>query len=593
MPATSFTLYKLQQSDEEFNNYCDRIMNEYNSSLQEGARFEALSNVRRTIFNGISNYKVYYSRNRTTPDWRPFIAGLVTDMPTRDNLIQSFVFFIECQNNIFAITGGRGYLALADYKDYNFGLELLSKILEPNESVIKETSDRFLSGNRASGQNQFLGLVTLNSESGISNFFQKIDVFFTKEKVEELFGIEIDEGRKEYKFVARDSIRLGKSLTISEMDTFINQVCNLLSSERASIINNFYEVNTKDPVYKDLNGYLEEEFLWEADHLDKHKGNLSLLHFQAECDEFNLIRKTTNSLIKSYRNHISFVDILELFNEKFKGKIEGNENKNILEDFIKKIVVEGKIEDQEAVKEPLINLLDFRVIHNRRTYWLMNGSWVYLDDEFINSIDTQFLGKVTPKLTQSIPSMELKVWSSDLSEGQYNFSHHSMDNVYVLDKILVDNIELCDLLIITGMEVFLVHVKNRLDRDARVLSAQIMASMTAWHNALNFGDVEFFRRYYLSVINKINDSVDASKESTLSKAGRKFKGRFADEETFIDWVRNPELKPKYIFAYKPKGQDIRNPNTIPSTPAKIAMITLVDYVRRFDFNLEFLEIAGE
>lgn len=593
MPATSFTLYKLQESYVGFDEYCEQIIEEYNNTLPDSGRFEALTNVRRTIFNEISNYKIYYARTRTTPDWQPLISNLVSDLPTRENNNQSFVMFIECQDSIFAITGGRGYLVLTNYKDYNFGLELLSRILEPNESVIKETSDRYLSGNRASGQNQFLGLVTLNSESGISNFFQKIDVFFTKEKIEEVFGIDIDEGRKEYKFVARDSIRLGKSLTITEIDSFIYRVGNLLNQESTSIINNFYEVNTKDPVFKELNDYLKQEFLWEAEHLDEYRGNLSFLQFQTECDEFSIIRKTTNGIIRSYSNHLSLTDILDSFNEKFKEKIEGGENKNVLDDFIKKIIVRGIIEGQEAVNEPLINLLDYKVIHNGRTYWLMKGTWVYLNDIFMNNLDTQLLRKISPQINENESLPQLKVWSRDLSEGQFNFSHNDLDNVYVLDRIFVDNIELCDLLIISDTDVYLIHVKDGLNRDARVLSAQIMASMTAWHNALNFGDVDFFIRYYSSVINKIKESIEGNEESTLSKAARKFQEKFTNQETFIDWVLDPQLKPHFLFAFRPGNQDIRNPETIQSTPAKIAMVSLVDYVKRFDYDLKFQEIEGE
>ena len=38
-----------------------------------------------------------------------------------------------------------------------------------------------------------------------------------------------------------------------------------------------------------------------------------------------------------------------------------------------------------------------------------------------------------------------------------------------------------------------IHVKDGLDRDARVLSEQIMSSMTAVNNAQHFGDLEFLK----------------------------------------------------------------------------------------------------
>lgn len=80
-----------------------------------------------------------------------------------------------------------------------------------------------------------------------------------------------------------------------------------------------------------------------------------------------------------------------------------------------------------------------------------------------------------------------------ISEGDYNFSHNTIENILVLDKIFVDNIEICDLLLIEENESFFIHVKDGLDRDARVLSEQIMSSMTAVNNAQHFGDLEFLK----------------------------------------------------------------------------------------------------
>ncbi|MEH7495703.1 hypothetical protein V7177_26100, partial [Neobacillus niacini] len=159
-----------------------------------------------------------------------------------------------------------------------------------------------------------------------------------------------------------------------------------------------------------------------------------------------------------------------------------------------------------------------------------------------------------------------------------------------LDKIFVNNIELCDLLVIRENESYIIHVKDGIDRDARVLSEQIMASMTAFHNAQQFGDLDFFIRYYQSILNKIKDEAD---ESSLSKAARKFSEKFATDQNFLEWINNPIIKHNFVFAFRPGAQDINNPETIQSTPAKIAMVNLIDYVKRFDFDLSIVEIGKD
>ncbi|ACM11449.1 DUF6119 family protein [Bacillus paranthracis] len=590
MAATSFTLYKLQSTAISFDEYCEEIINKYNKELPQGSEFVEKEQIDKNKFEKVSNYKVFFSESQTKPDWQYPLQELVDNLPTIKNLNHSFVLFLECQDNIFAITGGKGYLVLQEYKDYNFGLELLSKILDPNDSIIKETNDRYLSGNKASGQHQFLGLVTLNSESSISNFFKGVDVFFKKERIEELFGVKIGDGRKDYKFVARDSVRLGKSLSVSDLDIFINSINKLLKQKTISNINNFYELNSRDPINNVLNELLVQEFKKCSDDQKIQSENLFLLQIQAECDKFNLLKKSTGQVLNSYEGHLDIQDIFKLYVEKFKVNIEQGEDKNVLDDFIKQIFVVGVIDGETPVEQSLLSLLDFKAMHNDKTYWLMNGKWVYLDETFIGILNEQFYRKVTSKYKQSKPLDGLKIWKKGISEGEYNFSHNTIENILVLDKIFVDNIEICDLLLIEETESFFIHVKNGLDRDARVLSEQIMSSMTAVNNAQRFGDLEFFKRYYMSISNKKKEIVRGTPESSLSKSARKFLSRFPSEQKFLEWINNPKIKHNFVFAFRPASQNINKPETIQSTPAKISMVNLIDYVKRFDFELSIVEI---
>ncbi|MGM0844999.1 MAG: DUF6119 family protein [Bacillota bacterium] len=593
LSSASYTLYKLQPNEVSFAQYCEEIITCYNQGLEEDNRFTEKENREEAPFKDVDNYKVYFSESKTQPVWQYPLMELVAEFPTLQNLKHSFVLFLECQNNIFAITGGKGYLVLSEYKDYNFGIELLSKILKPDESIIKETNDRYLSGNRASGQQQFLGPVTLNSESSISNFFKGIDVFLKREKIEELFGIKIEEGKKDYKFVARDSIRLGKSLSISEIDIFIKHICELLNKDTISNINNFYELNNRDPKIKELNDLLIREFIENANDLENESENLSLLEPQVECDEFKLLRNSTGNVLSSHQGDLDIKDIYRLYKEKFENNIQQKSDKNVLDDFIKQIFVVGVVEDETPVEISLLNLLDYKVVYNHKTYWLMNGKWIYLNNEFIAMLNTEFTRKVTSKYNQSKEIEELKVWEDNLNEGDYNFSHNEIENVIVLDKIFVDNIELCDLLLIKGSESYFVHVKDGLDRDARVLSEQIMASMTALENAQQFGDFNFFIRYYDSISNKIKNEVEQAEEPSLSRAARKFIEIFPSKENFLAWVNNAEINHNFVFAYRPAAQDINHPETIRSTPAKISMVNLIEFVKRFDFELHIVEIRKE
>lgn len=225
MKKYSFTLYKLRKPEKNFDEYCCEIISKYNKTIQdEHKKYELRSNKEVSFFQNIRNYRVYSAVKDTTPEWKNFLEELVDDLPSIKNISYSYVMFLEYESKIFAVTGGKGYLVIQEYKDNNFGLELLSKILDPNDPVIKQTTDRYLSGNRIGAKNYFLNYVSLNSESSISNFFKSIVTFFTKKQIEEIFGIPIDYGRNEYKFDVKDSIKLGKELNIKELDIFIKKL---------------------------------------------------------------------------------------------------------------------------------------------------------------------------------------------------------------------------------------------------------------------------------------------------------------------------------------------------------------------------------
>jgi len=81
------------------------------------------------------------------------------------------------------------------------------------------------------------------------------------------------------------------------------------------------------------------------------------------------------------------------------------------------------------------------------------------------------------------------------SEGQYNLKYQDKQNTIVLDKVLSQEIELCDILHYTDNELFLIHVKKGFDAKMRDLTNQIMiASARLWND--NKSNQEFLIELY-------------------------------------------------------------------------------------------------
>ncbi|MEC2073995.1 DUF6119 family protein [Alkalihalophilus marmarensis] len=599
MKSAKFTVYQLKNDRDDFDKYCEDIVQEYNTSqseLLEEYAYKLKKINSKNIFKHIEKIKVYLAKHKTTPQWKETLNELISDdIRQIENISHSFLFFIKSKNNYFAITGGKGHLVISEYKDYSFGLEILSKIMLPRDNIIKSIADRSLQGNRFSGQQYFNKFVNLISENNISNYFKQINTFLTKDKIHTEFGVKIKEKKEGFNFLARDSIKLGKSLNLRELDNFIKNLDRLINQVDSEYnINKFHEVDHRDSLFKDLNTELERLILKLLDQKkeDVKASNVRILNsnnLYIDCDYYVLKkRNSTGTELGRYETDVEIFDIIDVFKNFYLENIVRT-NKSIIEDFLKVVSLEGYVDNERVIYERILDLLDLNIVFNNTHYILINGKWFYLDRNFIEEINKTFIDRIIPIYERSSKSLTLKNWKSGDEEGDYNFSYHDSEDYYVLDKMLVRNVEICDLLKIQEDEIFLIHVKDGLAGSTRILCEQILIAMESIQAAILYNDSNFLSEYYQSIKNKDKPNISNSSR----KSAIKFLNRFKTAEEFIDNILNPSTKITFVFAFKSKNHDLYIPETITSTPAKISILNLVSQVKRFDFDLKIVEISSE
>ncbi|CDQ27111.1 DUF6119 family protein [Halobacillus karajensis] len=591
MSASKFTVYILKQQDAQFSEVCKNIVEKYNQNEAErnnNVEYKEQDIIENTGLKHIEEIKIYVAPHRTIPKWKDTLMNLIENTGVDDikNINYSFLFFIKINDSIFAITGGKGHLVINEHKNYFFGLDILSKIMEPNDNIIKSTGDRALHGNRFSGIQQFNNFVNLRSEDSISSYFRQINTHLDKKIIFKEFGIDINNGRDGVNFLARDSIKLGKSLTLNELDLFVLNIDRLVNKEDTkSLINKFTEINNQDIIYSELNERLESDLM----NLIKNKkidSNISLLRstqFDLECDYYILKNRSHKRSLHESESQLSLDDIIDVLKGKY-SKPEDLQNINLIEDFLKPVRLYGILDCETEVDDRIFDLLDVHLRHNESSYIFISGKWFLLDNQFIEEIDGQFKSQVTPYYVESDEFNFLNSWVGG-SEGEYNFSHYKNDDVQVLDKILVDNIEVCDLMTIKDNKTFYVHVKDGLAGDTRILCAQILIAMQAIQNVKTHADTFFLEKYYESIFNKL--STDSEQ---LKKSAEKFINEFPTKDEFVSWII--KSSPTFIFAFRPNNHDIYEPKTISSTPAKIAMLNMVREAKLYDIDLKIVAIEN-
>lgn len=144
MAAGKFTIYMLTKDSElDFEETVYEIVDTFNKNAdREDQKFQPKTNTELELeYN--ENYKLYTRAAETNPDWSDVLVDLVTDLDAVKNINYSYVLFITLDNKLFAVTGGAGYHLINRYKKLDFGLDLLSRLIDEDDNVIKRVQDKF------------------------------------------------------------------------------------------------------------------------------------------------------------------------------------------------------------------------------------------------------------------------------------------------------------------------------------------------------------------------------------------------------------------------------------------------------------------
>ena len=570
MSATHFTFYRVKNELD-----WQGIIDDFNEGRRKDECFIEKESANYE-FNNVSQYKLYTRKATSIPEWQNTLDVLVKDLERDKNASQSFVLFMKVSNVTFVATAGQGYNVLWKVKDYEFGFELLSRLIEKNDDVVKRVNDRFFTGNVLGSSSMYNRRVTINTEADFNNFFKEIQVAMPSEIIKEKLGIDIKTKKKDYRFLAKDSIRLGKAITVNEMDKLLGSV-ELLLQEEGFDINPFYKLDDKDPLQTVLDEKLIDSFIDLTNSINNSR-DFTIVPYYQDCDVHFI---HINNIPEPYETEEEIIEI-------FQKHVNTDKELDKLLKIVKSIKLTGIVEGAEVESANLYQHFDVKIRHEGETYWLMDGNWYRIKRIFIEEMNNKFRNKISDIDKLHIYLEHINSWQEGESEGEFNHDHNEIPSVYVLDKILYKYVELCDLLLVEEDHVYFVHVKDGLAGNTRILSEQIEQAMHIIEDAL-LSDNTILKEYYNSIINKIND--DNKTESQISEAARKFRNDFPEYEDFHDTLKNKD-NISFIFAFRPKeSNDIRNPESILSTAAKMSMVALIQSVKKFEkSDLKFMEI---
>ncbi|MBC2106432.1 DUF6119 family protein [Listeria booriae] len=576
MDKSKLAIYKLDiLEDKSISSVAKKIIKDYQQEQEFKYRKKTLTSVNDERFQ----CELYIRIQETLPTWAGFVRDIVKKANGMNlkNRTHSFILFVKYNQQYFAIAGGLGYQVIRDYKTENYGMEILSKIIEPHEAIIESYDNLNFTGKILKNSSTFRKKASLNHEQELTKFFKNIEATLTGSTLGELLGVATDANHKErYKCVAKDSFMLSKPLNLNDMKILIEHLVNLEQQDTKCLINQFKPIKKKSDKYSYLVNKLDtvlfgnmlKLFCDEIVMMDED----NILGQDFKSVEFYLARaRKPFYTSKEYLAKDSVDKITD------SAKIEGMGKNTGLNLSCKDIKV--KISD-DLNNEYIMSFLDIIITtinEDGITYFLFNGNFYYSESNFMDTINKTF-----SEIVALDTKFTMKKWVGGQKEGEYNLQYIDEPDTYVMDRIFVNNIELCDILMIKE-EVYLIHVKKGFENEVRTLSQQVLQAAQLIKAFREENDIEIIEAYYNSIKRK-----SLGRDENLVRQSNMFDIELDD---FKNILKNKDIN--FVFAFSKEDFDQSEPERLKSAIAKLSTIDLVKSMSNIGMNLMFVKIETE
>jgi len=520
--------------------------------------------------------------------WRDFLPLELSAGHDFDVKQISFVLFCNIRSNIFAVVGGSGIRVIKKFLNDRFGIDVFERFMNLTEDLVISHISRGILGSLSENRKVYRNQKYLNEAFDVTDVPTKILVKIRDEIKDSIFDF--------IKFSSQTSvlevgsyfhlkIRLDFDL-LNQLLTTLNEVLgnkkvsNLTSFvkiEDYKLISSNLEINLFGLIYDDygnkfgpnpFNLYFNDK---DIDFI--HPSNLIGFY---ECDKYEIeVSHLKNPVKTVYDRGSLYYECLSIVNNKLGTP-------STLVEFIKflrRIRIKGYRNNELVTQAKFFDHITSEIEYNSKPYFKVDNLWYEVKDEFIHNINLlchDYYSKY-----EFVNLGILRRWPRELTEGAYNSLYRNDPNFYVFDKILSDNIEMCDLLFIDDQLriIYLIHVKDGFDAKMRDLYNQIILSS---------------ERLLSDIKNSNNASYLQGQVERFNKAKENIDQRInIDYNSLYNKMAIARYKLTFVMAFN-SGKNVNDQFKIrlPSLKSNIAKYALVQTVKEIDgFDLNLIDLA--
>lgn len=473
-----------------------------------------------------NNFQGIIFNNKSNPPWVKCIWELMSKNlreKYQENINMSYVLLKESSNhNIYAISGGQGYHILKEYYIKNYGLNLVPKLINNTDFVVRDIIEKRLYGNQIYDHRVNRNNTTLKYEFDFTNIYKELGLIFDKEILMKLNLIDDKhfEGLDYIKFTNKDYIFVEKSLTLESFEYVLDWLDFIDEKPPNFELNSFIPISSAE-------NYKPSEMIE------------FLISFILDKDYTDYDIEIVGENIVNYHDNDKYIIMCDGINLKLTSDfpilwetVENYFKENSLFDyeslkyFFKNAHIITLNNGEKTLDSEILNCLDCRLWNekDKKDYFLLDGGWFYLDYVFNDIITEKFYGfydeskGISQYLVDKYPKL-LKNWeildkkNMKKNENNYNNSFVNDKEIIVAHTLKPDNLEIADLIIYdkNNSRLFLICIKNNFEYGGcRDVYGQIEGSCNYLKNKL-FGTDEKIDSFYTSLKNKNNGIMPINK----------------------------------------------------------------------------------
>jgi len=239
-----------------------------------------------------------------------------------------------------------------------------------------------------------------------------------------------------------------------------------------------------------------------------------------EADTYSLKEKTSKG---GYTTFNTVENRAELYDTVLKRAVEkhGDSDKFNFMVFLQGVKITCIKNNKASVSSSFLYHISTEFTVQNKPVFLVDTKWYHLQTSFINDLkinSSQILSAYKAPLSiLNIP------WNKSViaREGDYNLLYDRVPHYIVVDTIIVEGIELCDIIYYDESTIYLIHVKYGFSSQIRELNNQIIIAAKRLKDALGSEDQSILNKIYDRILEKGRSINLLSKQGFLDLFKRK------------------------------------------------------------------------